>query len=58
MKTPKSKLNAFTEMHKMVVDSIQIFSSSKEGAGAEDIIPILVYIYAKTNLKNLVSTIK
>jgi len=58
MQTPKSKLKGLADMYKLVVDSIEAFSKSKDGPGAEDSIPILVYIYSKAELNFIASTLK
>ena len=58
MKAPQSKLKAFTEAYRLVVNSIEIFSKKKDGVGAEDSMPIFVYLFSQSELKQLPSTLK
>ena len=58
MITPKSKLKVITKSHKPITYSLEIFSNKKSGVGAEDIMPILVYIYSQAKLKYLLSSTK
>jgi len=56
--TPKSKLTALSDIYKLVVDSIEVFSKKKDGAGAEDSMPILVYLFSRSEFEQVISTIK
>lgn len=58
MTTPRSKLEVLTRSHRLLVRSLEIFSGRRNGVGAEDIMPILVYIYSHAQLKHLVSSLK
>ena len=58
MSTPKGKLTCFSEAYKLVVDSIDLFSKKKEGAGADDCTPIIIYLLIQTPSLLMVSNIK
>lgn len=56
--TPRSKLNALVDAYNLIIDSIEIFSKNKEGAGAEDSVPVLTYLLTKAKLPRINSTLK
>jgi len=56
--TPKSKLEALTNTYKLVVKSLELLKTNTDEVGAEDSIPLLVYLYSRKKLNHIMSTIK
>ncbi len=56
--TPREKFNCFADAYRLVVDSIDTFSKKKEGAGADDSTPVLVYLLLHSMPKKMFTTIK
>jgi len=56
--TPKSKLKAHATMHKQIVDSLGLLAKNEDNIGAEDPIPLLVYLYSQNQPSHVISTIK
>ena len=56
--TPKTKLAILADVYKLVADSIEVFSKKKESAGAEDSMPVLVYLFSRAKFSKLISTLK
>jgi len=42
--TPKEKLLCYAEAYSIVVNSIEVFSKKKEAAGADDSMPIIIFL--------------
>jgi len=44
----EEKLNCFLECFRIIVNSLAIQRTKKTGAGADDTLPVLIYIIIKT----------
>lgn len=56
--TPISKLKNMTECFRTIIDGITLASNKNEGAGADDSLPILIYVILKTLPSRLHSNLK
>ena len=56
--TPKDKLACFIAAYKLVIDSIDLFSKKKGGAGADDSTPVIIYLLMQSSPIQMMSTIK
>lgn len=55
---PKEKLKNLTDCFKTIIDSLTLASNKNEAAGADDSLPILIYILLKALPSRLISNIK
>lgn len=56
--TPISKLKRMTECCSSVTDSLGMAANKREGAGADELLPILIYVLLKAVPAKLYSNIK
>lgn len=56
--TPIGKLKSMTECFTTIIDSLTLASNKNEGAGADDSLPILIYVILKALPTHLHSNIK
>ena len=45
--TPQGKLNCLIETYKLISEMLTLFSGHDEGVGADDSLPIFIYIILK-----------
>ncbi len=56
--TPKNKLKIFIQWSKVINDTITLASNKEEAAGADESIPLTIYVLLKSNPSMINTNIK
>jgi len=56
--TPNDKLDCFVDCYREIVESLSLCSGKNEGVGADDSLPVLLYVLLKATQNKLYSHIK
>ena len=58
MKTPKAKMEAYISLCNLIVNSLETFDQNKNAIGAEDSVPILIYVYSRALMPKVITNLK